>query len=244
MSYIWIRVMEISQFSDLCRLSEEFRSGAWLFRGVTDASHHLIPKIGRGEFPLKYERHIFSSFCREVPAYMDHSLGSEWELLALAQHHGLPTRLLDWTENPLVAAYFACGHRDRDGAIYALNTVSVVDPKVSPFTIERVAKYRPRHVTPRITAQRGVFTIHNDPVRPLDVGDSPHKAYRVRKFVVKASAKHRMLWDLSRFNVNSRALFPGLDGLAAFFCWSYSDSDPAQRRTDDEDALPIVHSLV
>lgn len=158
---------------------------------------------------------------------------SEWELLAVAQHHGLPTRLLDWTENPLVAAYFAATTGDEvDGAIYALNTVSVVDSEISPFDFPRVAKYRPNHVTNRITAQRGQFTIHSEPAKPLKVGDSTHGAYKVHKITLAASAKKRIRWDLSRLNVNARSLFPDIDGLTKFFCWAYSEIDPVHQEAD------------
>jgi FRG domain len=235
--------MEINTFSDLCSFSEQFRSGAWLFRGITDANYPLIPKIGRNEFWLRYERHMFDAFRREASAHLERPLDSEWELLALAQHHGLPTRLMDWTESPLVAAYFATrSRRDCDGAIYAINTISVAEPATSPFAVKRDAKYRPHHITARITAQRGVFTIHSDPRRPLSVGDSPHKAYQVRMSVVRAAAKHRIVWDLSRFNVNMRSLFPDLDGLAGFLTWAYYDWDPATR-DKEVDELPIVHGI-
>jgi hypothetical protein len=219
--------IEIKTFPDLCDLSKRFRSGAWLFRGVSDTDYPLVPRIGRGDLDLQYERHMFQAFCREVPAYTRREIRSEWELLALAQHHGLPTRLMDWSENILVAAYFACRSRpDRDGAIHVLDTVSVVDLHKSPFEMDRVAKYRPHHVTSRITAQRGVLTIHPDPTEPIPLGDSPRKAYRLNKAVIPATSKARLRWDLSRFNVNSRSLFPELDGLASFLAWAYSDIDP------------------
>jgi FRG domain len=239
-----LEISEIVTFGDFSRLSECFRSGAWLFRGVTDISYPLVPKIGRSTFGVRYERHMLQAFSRETPAYINRwPLDSEWELLALAQHHGLPTRLLDWTESPLVAGYFACrDHRDRDGAIYALNTVSVADPAISPFSTKRVAKFRPSHITSRITAQRGVFTIHNDPQRPLPEGDSRKKAYRVRKVVIRAAVKQRILWDLSRFNINTRSLFPDLDGLARFLTWAYFDGDPVNEN-DDSDKLLIIHPL-
>lgn len=64
----------------------------------------------------------------------------------------------------MVAAFFACrSHFDTDGAIYALKTASFYDDAADPFTVNRTAKYRPRHITRRITAQRGLFTIHPQP---------------------------------------------------------------------------------
>lgn len=237
-----MKTSELNTFGDFSLFSESFRSNGWLFRGVTDGSYPLIPKIGRNAFGLRYERPMFQAFCRELPAFVGHPPEPEWELLALAQHHGLPTRLLDWTENPLVAAYFACrGRHNCDGAIYALKTVSVVDLSISPFAVKRLAKYRPSHITSRITAQRGVFTIHSDPQIPIRIGVSDHKAYQVSKIAVPASAQNRLLWDLSRFNINTRALFPDLDGLAGFLAWAYFDADPAEARKV-ANALPIVHS--
>lgn len=60
--------MTIRDFSGLLDLSEQYRSGAWLFRGVSNAKYGLVPKVGRKSFPTKWERHLFKQFCRELPA--------------------------------------------------------------------------------------------------------------------------------------------------------------------------------
>jgi hypothetical protein len=60
--------------------------------------------------------------------------------------------------------------------------------------------------------------------------------------VVQAAAKHRLLWDLSRFNINMRSLFPDLDGLSGFLAWAYNDWDPAIKEGEG-DVLPIVHNI-
>jgi len=218
----------IESISHLIAFANEYRTGRWVYRGVTDSKYELVPKIGRRDYSHKLEAHLVRAFEREVGAYLPAPPVNRWELLALAQHHGLPTRLLDWTENPLVAGFFACGGDSANcGALYVLETSSVVtSADEDPLDLKRVARYRPKHVTRRITAQRGTFTIHPDPSAPLAVRD--HRAYRVRKVeVAGGEAKERMRWDLSRLGVNSRTLFPDLDGLTAFLSWAYLDHDPA-----------------
>src|ERR1700722_6840868 len=82
-----------------------------LYRGVTDAAYELIPKIGRdkvldSESVLQCEQAVFAEFKRAASPFLTPQPQNDLEWLFLCQHHGLPTRLLDWTTNPLVALYF------------------------------------------------------------------------------------------------------------------------------------------
>jgi FRG domain len=217
----------IQSFYDFRSVVHRYRSSSWVFRGVSDARYEIMPSIGRPPLSGKREQAIFRAFSRGAVAFVQVP-SSGLEKLALAQHYGLPTRLLDWTENPLVAAYFACGGSlDADGAIYMLRLEKRVDEtnvSLDPFKIDSLARYYPLHVTSRITAQRGLFSIHPEPCVPLElIDEGPIRLHRV---LVPKSFKLKLKYDLSRFHVHSVSLFPDLSGLAQHLTWTYSNHDP------------------
>ncbi|HEX6058049.1 MAG TPA: FRG domain-containing protein [Gemmatimonadaceae bacterium] len=105
------------------------RRDVGVYRGAADASRPLLTSLDRlgGIDPphtkAKLEAHILRNFVRYSRPYMDASITDEWEVLVAAQHHGLPTRLLDWTYSPLVAAHFATvgAGRGTDRAVWRLD---------------------------------------------------------------------------------------------------------------------------
>src|ERR1041385_1950582 len=146
-------------------LAERFgEGGPFTYRGVRNANYKLIPKVGRFRaYTKSLEQDILYQFKRHAFPYLEYDLQNDWEWLATAQHHGLPTRLLDWTANPLVAAFFATeGQKETDAAIHVLNAAYIINvTKVrSPFRVKKVEIFQPTHITRRIAVQAGHFTVH------------------------------------------------------------------------------------
>jgi hypothetical protein len=105
------------------------RRDTGVYRGGSDASRPLLTSLDRlgGVNPphskRDLEEHILRNFIRYSRPHFASPPVNEWEMLVAAQHHGVPTRLLDWTYSPLVAAHFATSdaHVGRSRAIWRLD---------------------------------------------------------------------------------------------------------------------------
>lgn len=205
-----------SDVEPFLQLVQKYHRHGWIYRGVGNASFTLLPKVGRLEYRPQYsvktEHLLLRTLKQRAVRHVSPQPTSELEWLAVGQHHGLPTRLLDWTYSPLVALYFAT--RDHDGvdaAVYCRHMPRGTND-FDPFAISEPQKYYPPHISARIPAQNALFTVEPDPTVEPDTSE-------VVKVVIPNQVKHELRVRLSLLGFHDESMFPDLDGTCAHLSW-------------------------
>ena len=196
-------------------LGNHRRDAGWMYRGHADPDWALVPRAGRPPFDRGYDEIFFRRWQSESSQFLDESPANDWEWLALAQHNGFATRLLDWTMRPLAAAYFAVAEPgEGDSVIYAFKTSTHAssDDGVTPFQRQGLCQFVPRKVNPRVSRQIGWFTLHGPAT--LSVQDGLNKGDRLETITIDASYRSELLFELNQYGVNAQSLFPHLVGLS------------------------------
>jgi hypothetical protein len=214
---------------------------AW-WRGHAKADWRLQAQVHRRRDERQYdEATLIGHFVSRAPSrsHRPCPANDDWlRWLFLAQHYGLPTRLLDWTESPLIATYFAVQDAQlgtEDGCMWGLwptglnnqftgpgvGLVQIADPKVatiaqSAFTgrgssDDIVAAIDGQEIDPRMLAQMSRFTLHSDRT-PLEEFQGADKW--LRQYMIPKAAKARIRAQLSALGIRRSNLFPDLENLA------------------------------
>lgn len=225
----------------LTSLPQQLQCGHFFFRGVRDASYSLIPSVGRQSWyqslntakRIDRERSILDEFRNRSLGISGNHYVNDWDCLALAQHHRLPTRLLDWSTSLLVALFFACerelkhdgtlaDYRSDSCAVYvahAKETISRTSLCEDPIECDRVGFVATPQVTPRLVTQRGVFSIQPDPSIPFDKAfENSAEELFVTKVIISSAVRLKLFDNLYRLGIRQACIYPDLDGLSSELC--------------------------
>ena len=242
------KVTNVAEYISLLPSEKQMYAARTVYRGHATHRWKLIPSFYRiAEIPStalgmsKFEEHLLAQFETQATPFLRSIPIDKLEWIALAQHHGLKTRLLDWSESPLTALFFAVNNPeyDRDDAV-VWRLVSFVFDHVPAHSLEEIDKsslskpnriYFPHHTSSRMSAQQGCFSLHVSPEReskdtfvPLEdrVSDGD-KSMVLTKYNVPSTAKETIRHELDKMGINYFLLFPDLDGLCRKLIWDFEN---------------------
>lgn len=237
--------VSVRDINDLISKLEAHRSPndrLW-FRGHADHSWSLAPSISRGRpNPVQAEFSYFKRFKQDASRVIESAPTDEWGWMFLMQHYGVPTRLLDFSENPLIALYFAVTSAPQaDAALYVMDPVAWnlenghhgicdgdipscgIDEEMVPYSMSSVVKAAETNVSnPPLAAtgarnSRRIFAQEGTfVVFHLDMTmnvENPECA-AVWRYRIPAAQKTIIREHLALLSINEFSVFPELDKLA------------------------------
>lgn len=245
------REIHIESWDEFLKSITDSPYSNWAFRGERHAHWPLYTSLSRyfRDFKIdskawpEQERRILRIFKRKAHQYLSQppALDDDFQWLALMQHHGAPTRLLDFTWSPYVAAFFALERATGEAAVWALNPAELganrhdqlkntpTKPNMDPRRKGNYARYflpgrravlwvgEPDTMNRRLIAQSGTFALPGVLDLPIEgiLSRYPQPESMIAKFILPGvKLRETGLRELYRMNITFATLFPDLDGLA------------------------------
>jgi hypothetical protein len=245
-----MKKIRINSWAEFDSKIEAMQHREWLFRGHSDASWQLTTSLDRmfedvqpiiknakgtdRTFARKdHEKLIIKSFQKNANLYLSFlpsdSLKLEW--LAIMQHYGAPTRLLDFTLSPHIAAYFALAAGSGECCVFAVNHLGIkkqnmrlvsaktykeIQSKIFTSNMRFIAVFDPDYGNERLVVQQGLFLVPSQVNVSFESILNEYQKKAVEdicvKFIIPPDLRLRGLERLREMNITSASLFPGIDG--------------------------------
>jgi FRG domain len=199
-----------------------------LYRGQSEAKP-LLPKLFRSPNEASrvkaVEQTLLKNFKNDSPFLLPSKPGNDWDWLSLGQHFKLPTRLLDWSANPLTALFFAvecAGPKSPTVYIYHCKKSQIVSAedrkKSSPFDIDKTRIFQPSWHSIRVAMQAGWHTAHHiyrkggkDAFRPLQ--DMEFHGERITEISIDPSRASHLRAELAEMGIKHGTIYGDLQSV-------------------------------
>ena len=229
------KIKDVAAFINALRVDAD-GSTTW-FRGHSKASWPLLPGIMRAR-PGLTEQSALARFKQSAAMLMDRTPSSEFDWTFLMQHYGVPTRLLDWTESPLVALFFAVDnyqkYRNADAAVWCLKPTTLnMNANISnPLEANYIPSFEASELEPYATEKLMATNVALLPVATIATRNNPRiqaqmgtftihhtkkvaieavgDGSHVTRYIIPNNARETIFKELKLLGLNQFSLFPEL----------------------------------
>lgn len=241
MRYKDITIKSVSDLLSALKVQTKQNSIVW-YRGHARSDWTLVPSLARKKKHLKAEAALIKRFMQNAVPHLNAPPREEWEWMFLMQHHRAPTRLLDWTESPLVALYFVVNekkHSNKDGTLWCLDPVALnrdvaninfkFASEIPAFETDKVTEnYLPSRLSDARSEMKPAAIVgpRNTARMAAQMGvftinhlvhtpiENLGSKRHVWRWIIPATAKEKLSLELNHLRFTALTLFPELDRVA------------------------------
>jgi len=237
--------IKIKTWQDFARIAFKKPYKKYIYRGHADSSWELVTTLQRklSEYGInrrywkEREQSIISTFQKRAHPFLRHLPNEEnenrrhLEWLSIMQHFGAPTRLLDWTYSPFVAAFFALESMSSPSCVFQLEYKKLIEANIKHDGDDYFNKgfdekhkfvmlfpYEPRLQNERLISQQGLFLYQNDLDENVEelIHDYEIEEKILNKYIFNFSKtkQKNAIKALKMMNVDNSKLFPDIEGLS------------------------------